>query len=157
VQWSTLWFRNGELVYYETKPWDGQFGGWGYSDWEPEPHEWLPGEYEVRFYVGVDWKVTGIFEVQGDPPTPVPSVTPTQTRTFTPTITSTPGPTGTPTITPTRTPAPTATVTNTFTPRPTYPPTSTLSPTITRWPTATEIPSSTPWPSNTPRPDMQGP
>lgn len=158
VQWTTLWFRNGELVNYETKPWDGQFGGWGYSDWDPEPHEWMAGEYEVRFYVGIEWKVTGIFEVQGDPPTPVPSATPTRTQTFTPTITPTQGPTNTPTLTPTRTPAPTSTVTNTFTPRPTYPPTQTLTPSYTRWPTATEIPSPTliptrtPWNSATPTP-----
>jgi hypothetical protein len=35
VQWTALWYRNGELVHYETVPWDGTTGGLGYSEWAP--------------------------------------------------------------------------------------------------------------------------
>ena len=37
TQWTSLWFRNGELVYFETKVWTGGTGGYGYTDWDPEP------------------------------------------------------------------------------------------------------------------------
>lgn len=150
-QWTALWYRNGELVNFETQPWDGGTGGFGYTDWDPDPSGWQPGEYEVQIFVGLDWKVSGRFTVEGEAPTPLPSSTPTLTgtptntatatrtptpsRTPTPTVTRTPteGPSPTPTrtLTPTRTPTPT--VTNTKVPPI---PTITPTPTITRWPTA---------------------
>ncbi|MBN2386842.1 MAG: hypothetical protein JXB85_07450 [Anaerolineales bacterium] len=110
-QWTALWYRDGELVYYETLPWDGEIGGYGFSDWEPDPQEWLPGTYQVQIFVGLDWEVVGEFVVEGDP------YTPTNTRT----------PTATPT--PSRTPTMTPTPTRTLSPRPTD----------TLWPTATAI------------------
>jgi len=117
-QWTALWYRNGELVHFETLPWDGETGGLGYTDWEPRPEEWLPGIYEVQIFVGLNWKVSGFFEVTGEPPTPMPTETPTATST--PTNTATPTRTIRPTrtltpIPPTRTPyiAPTATKTRT--------------------------------------------
>jgi type VI secretion system secreted protein VgrG len=160
-QWTALWYRNGELVNFETQPWDGGTGGLGYSDWDPEASQWQPGEYEVQIFVGLDWKVSGVFTVEGEAPTPAASSTPTRTETptqtplptSTPTLTRTPTPTRTytPTITPTPTdgPSPTPvplTPTNTLqsnpapvatsTARPTAFPTITLTPTITRHPTA---------------------
>jgi hypothetical protein len=140
AQWTSLWYRNGELVHFETKPWDGSEGGYGYSDWEPEAYEWLPGEYLVQIYVGLDFKVSGIFEVEGAAPTAPPSATPTNT------ITPTPTQTGTFTATPTPTITLTPTITQTRTPS------ITPTPTITRWPTATNIPSNTPIPTRTPSP-----
>jgi type VI secretion system secreted protein VgrG len=125
AQWTALWYRGDELVNYETKPWDGQVGGWGYSDWNPEPHQWLPGEYEVQIFVGEEWKVSGRFLVEGQPPTAVPS----PTNTFT----ASPSPTASPTPTITRTP------TSTITPRPTITPL----PSDTHIPTATRTPRST--------------
>ncbi len=101
AQFIALWFRNGELVYYDSRPW--KLGGRGltHSLWEPAYREWHPGEYEVQFYVGTTWKATGRFTVTGDPPTP--TFTPTSTVTRTPSLTWTPRPL------PSETPIPTST------------------------------------------------
>lgn len=143
-QWTALWYRDGELVHYETLPWNGGSGGFGYADWQPDPSEWLPGEYEVQLFVGQLWRKSGRFLVEGEAPTPqptstpTPSVTPTRTNTATrtpfPTSTrppsSTPRPTVTPYISPTSTTKPTAYPTLTRTPTPTItntrPPTQAL-------------------------------
>jgi type VI secretion system secreted protein VgrG len=73
VQWTALWFRDGRLVHFETIPWDGETGGFGFTEWEAPTEEWLPGTYEVQIFVGLDWKVVGQFILQGDAPTPVPT------------------------------------------------------------------------------------
>lgn len=96
AQFTALWFRNSELVYFESGPWETGGHGRGYSKWEPAPHEWHPGEYEVQFFVGTVWKATGYFTVTGEPLPP--TVTPTLTLTNTPTATLTPSPV--PTLTP---------------------------------------------------------
>ena len=98
AQWTALWFREGELVHYETKPWDGASGGYGYTDCTDPVGGWLAGTYEVQIFVGTDWKVVGRFIVQGDPPTSTPSLTPAPT--LTPSRTATPTPTRTRTPTP---------------------------------------------------------
>lgn len=146
-QWTALWYWQGELVYFESKPWDGGSGGFGYTDWEPEPYKWQPGEYEVQIFNGLIWKVSGRFTVEGEAPPAPPS--PTASRT--PTLTAT--------AIPSRTPTPTATPTATFGPSPTpRPPTATVTPlpsrtpsiTPTRWPTATPAsptPTRTRWPT----------
>jgi len=103
VQWTAMWYRDNELVHYETLPWDGTTGGLGYSEWAPPPEVWKAGTYTVQIFVGLEWKVVGQFVVTGDPPTPVPSNTPSPT--LTPTITRTPS--ATPVFT--LTPAPTST------------------------------------------------
>lgn len=90
-QWTALWYRDGQLVYFETKPWDGEVGGYGFSDWNPDPSEWLPGRYQVQIFVGHDWEVVGEFIVEGDPYTPTLTRTPTPSRT----PTATPPPTDT--------------------------------------------------------------
>jgi len=111
-QWSALWYRDGELVCYETKPWDGATGGWGFSDCRMPAEKWRPGNYEVQIYVGHEWKVVGRFYLEGEPPTSTPTRTPTATITLRPTlaatITATPSgtPTAAPTLTPARTPRP---------------------------------------------------
>ncbi len=182
VQWTALWFREGELVNFETSPWIWGTGGAGFSEWNPDADEWLPGEYQVQVFIGLDWIVAGSFTVEGAPPTLTTSPTETTTITPTGTVTSTPTPRPTftrtpsptasatqPTPTPTlsRTPIPTATKTstntpwptvtpsNTRTPRPTAPPTATPTATKTRWPTATPLtptPTKTRWPTLTPTP-----
>jgi hypothetical protein len=157
-QWTALWYRSGELVFYETKPWDGGSGGFGYTDWNPPPYEWLPGEYEVQIFTGLLWKVAGKFTVEGEAPPAPPSPTATLTATPTPTITLTPTPappSATPTLRPTatptlsRTPYLSLTPTRTRTPWPTATPV-TPSPTRTPWPTATPSPTRTPYLSLTP-------
>ncbi|MBI3159984.1 MAG: hypothetical protein HYZ26_10340 [Chloroflexi bacterium] len=132
VQWTALWYREGVLIYYETKPWDGGTGGLGYSDWAPEPEEWLPGRYQVQVFVGMEIKTQGEFVVLGEPSTRTP--TPTATATATPTAT----------ITPTWTPWPTWTITATASPWPTATP-ITPSATWTPWPTQTRTNTPTPW------------
>jgi len=104
VQWTALWYRGDELVHFETKPWDGATGGYGFTEWIPDAEEWLPGRYQVRIFVGMEPKVVSEFEVTGDPststPTPTPSDTPTPTPTRTPTRTITATHTRWPTQTP---------------------------------------------------------
>ena len=112
VQWTAIWYRNNELVNFETKVWDDGTGGIGYSDWSPKAEDWLSGEYQVQIFVGLEWKRVGFFRVLGNPPSPTP--TPTKTHTITPTPTST----------------------HTFTPVPTQ----TITPSPTPWPTLTRTP-----------------
>ena len=121
VQWTALWYRDGALVHFETKPWDGEIGRYGFTDWDPAPEEWLPGTYEVQIFVGVDWKVIGQFVVQGGPSTSTPSLIPS--------LSPIPTLTRTPTRTPTSSKTPTATWTMI--------PSSTPRPTDTRWPSQT--------------------
>ena len=139
-QWTAIWYREDTLVHYETLPWDGETGGLGFTDWDPEPQDWLPGTYEVQIFTGLNWKVSGFFDVEGVPPTAMPTNTPTDT------------PTPTRTATPTRTPRPTQTPTPIPPTRTPYlSPTPTLTP--TPWPTVTltpVTPSITPWPTPTP-------
>ncbi|MCJ7519434.1 MAG: hypothetical protein MUO42_07155, partial [Anaerolineaceae bacterium] len=130
-QWTALWFRDGELACYETKPWDGASGGFGFVDYKLTPDQWLPGTYEVQIFVGETWKASGTFTITGIPPTP--TVTPTATITTTATRTLTP----TGTLVPTATLIPTLTFT--ITPSLTY----TLAPSITRTLTITPNPSQT--------------
>ena len=111
VQWSVLWLRDGELVYYETAPWQDTTGGYGSVELAAPQGGWLPGNYELQIFVGEEWKSVGRFVVEGIPPTVtptrVPSATPrpTQTRvptstripTYTPRSSDTPWPSQTPT------------------------------------------------------------
>jgi type VI secretion system secreted protein VgrG len=112
-QWSALWYREGELVFYESLPWNAGVGGYGYTDWEPSSDQWLPGFYEVQIFVGTEWKQSGYFTVIGEPPTPTITTSPTQTETITPSATSTIPATPTQTLWPTLTPTITDTPRNT--------------------------------------------
>jgi hypothetical protein len=136
TQWTALWYREGELVHFESLVWDGGTGGYGFTEWEPDPGEWLAGEYEVQVFVGMDWKVVGRFTVQGDPPTKRP----TQAPSVTATVSATPSPSRT--QTPSRTPVPSNTRKPTNTPRPSDTP----------WPSATPSNTPSPRPSRTPAP-----
>jgi hypothetical protein len=100
VQWTALWYRDGELVKYDTHVW-GELpgestGGLGSSEWAPPPEMWKPGTYIVQIFVGLDWKVVGQFVVSGEPYTSTPSITPSPTVspafTDTPILSTTPAP-----------------------------------------------------------------
>ena len=106
VQWTAIWYYNGEIVHFETEVWDAPSGGYGFTDWNPPPEAWLPGEYTVVIFVGEQWKVSGTFTVEGEPPTPEPTrtITPTPSPATSPTPRFSPTPTATSTPTPTRTP-----------------------------------------------------
>jgi hypothetical protein len=144
TQWTALWFRDGELIHYESKPWNGASGGYGYSDCLIPTENWLPGNYEVQMFIGEQWKASGTFAVTGEPPTPTstPTLTQTLTSTAEPTLTLTPTLTITPTLTGTLAPSATLEPTQTRTSTPL--PSQTLAPTGTALPTNTGVPTSTP-------------
>ncbi|MBM3124830.1 MAG: hypothetical protein FJZ87_07100, partial [Chloroflexi bacterium] len=178
VQWTALWYREGAMQFYETRPWDVDTGsGMGYSVWRQPVEKWLPGRYEVRIFIGPQWITSGSFLLTGDPPTvtstatitltPLPSSTPTNTALATPTQVPSRTPTRaatasrTPTHTaavstntraasPSLTTAANATSTVTRTPRPTSTRTPTASSTTTQTPTRT--PTFTPSPTSTSTP-----
>ena len=87
AQWTALWYRNSQLVDYETKPWDGGTGGLGYTDSSDPIGGWQPGSYEVQLFMGLDWVTIGRFVVMG----PLATSTPRGTMT----------PSGTPSLKPT--------------------------------------------------------
>jgi type VI secretion system secreted protein VgrG len=149
-QWSSIWLRTQDnaVICFETYPWIGSTGGYGFTECVPSSDQWWPGYYEVQIFLGSTWMVRSGFSVIGEPPTPtftlIPSRTstlkhtttstrtplPSKTPPFTPTFSLTPGPpsplTSSPTTTPTRTPP----LTDTRWPSPSPP--STLSPTSPR-------------------------
>jgi len=79
AQWTALWFRDGELFFYETYPWDGSTGGIYYSECAVTPDQWQPGNYSVQIYVGQEFKRGGVFSVEGQAPTAAPTLPPTLT------------------------------------------------------------------------------
>jgi type VI secretion system secreted protein VgrG len=103
VQWTMLWYREGKLLKYDTSPWSGGTGGIGEYELDLPAEEWLPGTYQVIFFVGIDWKVVGEFRVTGVPPSatpsPFPSETPTMTQSALPSFTPRPSDTRWPTVT----------------------------------------------------------
>ena len=88
VQWTALWYREGELVDYETQPWNGGTGGiGGFTESSDPVGGWIPGTYEVQIFMGYEWKVVGRFVVLGQLATSAPAstLTPTGNPSFTPT------------------------------------------------------------------------
>ena len=96
VQWTAVWYRDGDYLGYETKTWNLDESGAGIIEYEQDVDKWLPGSYELQIFVGDQWKASGSFTLTGDPPTFTPTPTPTVTNTVAPTIP--------PTITPTKIP-----------------------------------------------------
>ena len=93
IQWSALWYQEDILVHYETSPWIWPSGGSGYTDWDPSPELWLPGEYEVQIFLGTKFILSNFFTVVGVPPTTTISLTPTITLIPSPSLTPSPAPT----------------------------------------------------------------
>lgn len=104
VQWTMMWYRGDELLKYDTSPWESGTGGSGKYELDLPVEKWLPGMYQVIFFVGTEWKVVGYFRVSGNPPSPTPRPYPS----LTPTATWTPVPTWTIRPTDTRWPSQTA-------------------------------------------------
>ncbi|GAB4540809.1 MAG: hypothetical protein Fur002_08160 [Anaerolineales bacterium] len=65
TQWTALWYRDGKLICFETKPWDGGTGGiGGYTECSAPVGGWLPGNYEVQIFMGYDVARVGRFVVK---------------------------------------------------------------------------------------------
>lgn len=79
-QWTALWYVGSQVVCEESKPWDGGTGGYGYTECAP-PQGWLPGEYEIRMFLGETWKVSAKFTVVASPATSTKPPTSTSTAT----------------------------------------------------------------------------
>jgi hypothetical protein len=109
VQWTEIWYLNGNLLKYDTSIWNHGTGGSGQDVLSLPAEEWSPGIYQLVFYVGTNWKALGEFRVTGTPPTATVTSTPskTGTPTFTPSLTHTLYPSSTPIPTDTRWPSPT--------------------------------------------------
>ena len=90
MQVSVLWWRNNELVYYETGVWQGNDKGFSFfrCDTKESP-TWQPGNYTVQLFTGTTWKASGEFTVEEQPPTSTPTYTLTSTTTSTATFTPT--------------------------------------------------------------------
>ncbi|MBN2085062.1 MAG: hypothetical protein JW748_07530 [Anaerolineales bacterium] len=90
VEWTIIWYKNGELFGWNSKPWYGGPEGIGVSSWSMAPEYFPHAAYEVQIFVGGEWKQSGLFWITGDPPVP--------TSTLTPSITRQPSQTETPTV-----------------------------------------------------------
>jgi hypothetical protein len=143
-QWTAIWVRTQDntVICFETYPWVGSTGGYGYTECAPSSDQWWPGYYDVQIYLGRIWMVRSGFTVIGEPPTPTVThtVTPTTTLTGTATYTRTPLPSSTP-----RFPTLSRTPTLSATASPSRTATSSRTPfmTDTRWPSETLTPTLT--------------
>lgn len=109
VQWTVVWYRNDEMVHFETIPWEYAAGGYGYAEVTQEMTNLLPGLYLVEMYIGYELFSSAEFLITGTAPQP----TNTRAPTLTPTASQTKAPTSTPTASQTRVPTQTPTTTHT--------------------------------------------
>lgn len=70
MQWSAVWYRDAAPIFIETLPWDGETGGWGYSELNFDP--WPLGTYEVRIFAGERWLRSTTFYIVEELPTNTP-------------------------------------------------------------------------------------
>jgi hypothetical protein len=75
--WSGVWLREGQVIFVETRLWDGSTGGCGFSDYDNAKLWWPEGNYEVQIFIGERWLASNRFVIVRSTPTP----TPTNTRT----------------------------------------------------------------------------
>lgn len=151
VEWTALWYQNGELKYVDTTSWQDFPPGVAVASWLRPAPEWKPGDYEVQIFVGTDWMASGRFVLEGEPPTVTPSPAATETPAITVTSSPLPPPSRTPRPTQTVTAVPSATRTQAPSPTPTSSPTRTVtaSPAATRTPAPTATGTTPPSPTST--------
>lgn len=96
VQWTALWYREGDTTPIcppDSHPFAGGTGGYDTATSCQNPTGgWQPGIYMLQIFVGEEFMQSGHFLVEGNPPT----LTTTITATFTEVPTHTPAPTSTP-------------------------------------------------------------
>jgi hypothetical protein len=70
MQWSAVWYRDAAPIFIETLPWDGETGGWGFSELALDP--WPLGTYEVHIFAGDRWLRATTFFIVAELPTNTP-------------------------------------------------------------------------------------
>jgi len=63
VQWSGVWYHNGQLLFVETLIWEDSTGGCGFTNYENQGQPWPAGDYEVQIFIGDRWLLSGRFAV----------------------------------------------------------------------------------------------
>ncbi len=82
AQWTVLWYRDGQLVDFDTEPWKEEWstgGTGGFVESAGPSGGWTAGSYEVQMFMGYDIKKNGRFIVIDSPdgtPTSTPTITP---------------------------------------------------------------------------------
>jgi hypothetical protein len=76
VRWTAVWLWEDEIACVDTKPWDGEIGGWGYTECELD--QWPEGQYFIHMFLGQEWKISAQFMVLStaepeEEPTPTPT------------------------------------------------------------------------------------
>jgi hypothetical protein len=75
VLWTAVWMKDWEIICLESNAWEGEYGGWGYT--ECEMAQWPAGSYLIHIFLGEDWKVTTQFTVLESAQAPSDSATST--------------------------------------------------------------------------------
>jgi hypothetical protein len=75
VRWTAAWLWENDVVCVDTKPWDGESGGWGYTECELD--QWPAGEYFIHIFLGEEWWISTQFMVLNAAQTPTPEDTTT--------------------------------------------------------------------------------
>jgi len=75
VLWTAVWMKDWEIICMESNPWEGEYGGWGYT--ECEMAQWPAGSYVIHIFLGEEWKVSTQFTILESAQAPTDSATPT--------------------------------------------------------------------------------
>lgn len=63
VQWSGVWYHNGQVLFVETLIWTDSTGGCGFTNYDNQGQLWPAGTYEVQIFIGDRWLLSGQFSV----------------------------------------------------------------------------------------------
>jgi hypothetical protein len=63
VRWTAVWLWENDIICVDTKPWDAERGGWGYTECELDV--WPAGDYFIHIFLGEQWMISGEFEILG--------------------------------------------------------------------------------------------
>jgi len=63
VQWSGVWYYDGQLLFVETLVWEDSTGGCGFTNYDNQGQPWPAGNYEVQIFISDRWLLSGSFSV----------------------------------------------------------------------------------------------
>jgi len=63
VQWSGVWYHNGQVFFVETLIWADSTGGCGFTNYDNQGQPWPEGHYEVQIFIGERWLLSNQFTV----------------------------------------------------------------------------------------------